>query len=62
MHNITAVRPVILLDGSDTCLWLRSRRATELVLDWAELHQSEILHNWERCQNHQQPVEIPPLE
>lgn len=38
------------------------RRATELVLDWAELHQDQLLHDWELCQQHQQPVEIPPLE
>lgn len=50
------IRTLSVIDGK------LPRRATELVLDWAELHQSEILHNWERCQNHQQPVEIPPLE
>lgn len=38
------------------------RRATELVLDWAELHQDQLLHDWELCQQRQQPVEIPPLE
>ena len=38
------------------------RRALNLVLDWAELHQNELLENWERCQAHQQPNEIPPLE
>jgi hypothetical protein len=37
------------------------RRATELVLDWAELHQSELLRDWELCQQHQQPDEIAPL-
>ena len=50
------IRTLSVIDGK------LPRRATELVLDWAELHQSEILHNWELCQNHQQPVEIPPLE
>ena len=50
------IRTLSVIDGK------LPRRATELVLDWAELHQGEILHNWERCQNHQQPVEIPPLE
>ena len=38
------------------------RRATELVLDWAELHQSELLQDWDLCQQHQQPAEITPLE
>ncbi|MEA1052124.1 DUF4160 domain-containing protein [Lamprobacter modestohalophilus] len=38
------------------------RRATELVLDWAELHQTELLRDWELCQQHQQPEEITPLK
>ena len=38
------------------------RRAAGLVLDWAELHQSELLRDWELCQNRQQPDEIQPLE
>lgn len=38
------------------------RRALELVLDWAELHREELMGDWELCQQHQQPVEIAPLE
>jgi hypothetical protein len=38
------------------------RRAIELVLDWAELHQTELLRDWDLCQQRQQPVQIPPLE
>jgi hypothetical protein len=26
------------------------RRAKQLVLDWAELHQSELLADWDLCQ------------
>ena len=37
------------------------RRALELVLDWAELHQNELLADWDLCQQHQQPVDIDPL-
>ncbi len=37
------------------------RRALELVLDWAELHQTELLHDWDLCQQHLQPVKIEPL-
>jgi len=39
-----------------------SRRAQELVLDWAELHQDELMKAWNMCQLHQQPSEIAPLE
>ena len=38
------------------------RRALELVLDWAELHQEELLNDWDLCQQHHQPAGIPPLE
>jgi hypothetical protein len=38
------------------------RRAFELVCDWAELHQHELTHNWELCQNKSTPLAIPPLK
>jgi hypothetical protein len=38
------------------------RRALELVMDWAELHQEELMKDWDLCQSHQDPVEIAPLE
>lgn len=38
------------------------RRALELVMDWAELHQEELMKDWDLCQSHQNPVEIAPLE
>jgi len=50
------IRSLTVVDGK------LPRRATELVLDWAELHQGELLRDWALCQNHQQPAEIQPLE
>ena len=38
------------------------RRALNLTLDWAELHQNELLEAWELCQNKQPPNKISPLE
>jgi hypothetical protein len=38
------------------------RRAQELVLDWAELHQYELLEDWQLCQQKQQPKPIAPLK
>jgi hypothetical protein len=38
---------------------LRQRR---LVEAWAELHQNELLANWERLQNDETPVRIAPRE
>lgn len=37
------------------------RRASELVLDWAELHQAELLADWDLCREHKQPLKIDPL-
>ena len=37
------------------------RRARQLVLDWAELHQSELQRNWDLCAQHNPPDAIPPL-
>lgn len=38
-----------------------SRRAQELVLDWAQLHQKELLEDWELCRQHMEPKKIEPL-
>jgi len=38
------------------------RRALELILDWAELHQSELLIDWNLCQEKQVPHKIEPLK
>jgi len=38
------------------------RCAQELVLDWAELHQQELLEDWRLCMEKQQPKPIEPLK
>ncbi|MBD3777545.1 MAG: DUF4160 domain-containing protein [Campylobacterales bacterium] len=38
------------------------RRAANLVLDWVELHQTELMEDWELCTNNQAPKPIAPLE
>jgi len=37
------------------------RRALNLALDWAELHQKELLEDWELCSLLQPPRPIQPL-
>ncbi|MBX3502556.1 MAG: DUF4160 domain-containing protein [Alphaproteobacteria bacterium] len=39
-----------------------SRRALELVLDWAELHQDELRENWHRARAHEALKNVAPLE
>lgn len=39
-----------------------SRRALELVLDWAELHQEQLMADWDLCQQDLMPQKIEPLK
>lgn len=39
-----------------------SHRALGLTLDWAKLHQDELLADWELCASKQAPQLIAPLE
>lgn len=56
-HRATIdIRTLEVMDGK------LPRRALELVLDWAELHQDELLNDWDLCQRQQQPADIDPLE
>jgi hypothetical protein len=40
--------------------WLPPR-SLRLVLEWTELHRSDLLEAWERCSNHKLPDRIAPL-
>lgn len=53
---IIAIETLKVLRGS------LPRRALELALDWAELHQRELMENWDLCQSKQVPKKIVPLE
>ena len=37
-------------------------RAVGLVMEWATLHQNELLDNWRRVQEHQPVEKIDPLQ
>ncbi|MDT5123196.1 MAG: hypothetical protein QOC96_2678 [Acidobacteriota bacterium] len=47
--------PIDLIAGS------LPRRQQRLVVAWAELHQAELLADWERLQAGQSPLPIEPL-
>lgn len=38
------------------------RRALMMVLDWAEMHQAELLEDWALCEQLLPPRKIKPLE
>ena len=37
------------------------RRAQRLLLEWAELHQAELMENWELCRSLKPPKTVAPL-
>jgi len=37
------------------------RRAEQMVLEWAGLHESELKDAWKQIQRHQHPSKIEPL-
>lgn len=53
---VVDIRTLELIDGK------LPRRAMELVLDWAELHQTELLEDWRLCEVHMPPRQIEPLQ
>ena len=53
---------VIGLDPIDIIVGTLPRRQRRLVEAWAELHQQELLADWERLQGGQAPLPIAPLE
>lgn len=56
-HNaVIDIQKLEVMDG------ILPNRAKKLVLEWAELHQSELLANWDLCRAEQQPNKIAPLE
>ncbi|MFN8497565.1 MAG: DUF4160 domain-containing protein [Anaerolineae bacterium] len=51
--------------GIDPVAFLRGtlpNRARSMVVEWAALHQRELLRNWERLRQDQLPERIEPLE
>jgi hypothetical protein len=53
---VFGVDPIELIAGN------LPRRQQRLVEAWAELHQGELLADWQRLQNGQTPNPIAPLE
>jgi hypothetical protein len=53
---VFSIDPVELMAGS------LPRRQRRLVEAWAELHQSELLADWQRLQAGETPQPIEPLE
>lgn len=53
---IVGISPVKIMKGKGPM------RVRSLILEWAAMHQEELLENWENCQNGKEPEPIIPLE
>jgi hypothetical protein len=51
----------VRLDSLETIESTLGRRQLRLVLAWAELHQDELLENWQRARAGEKLHEIDPL-
>ena len=50
------IDPIVALEGS------LPNRAASMVIEWAALHQRELMRNWHRLRNDQPIERIEPLE
>jgi len=53
---VVGISPIEILEGGVP------GRVRSMVLEWAAMHQNELLEDWERCRNSVQPLPIAPLE
>ena len=53
---VVAINPIQIMQGN------ASQRVKSLTLEWAALHQQELIEDWERCRNAEQPAPIAPLD
>jgi hypothetical protein len=53
---------VFSLDPIDLIAGSLPRRQRRLVEAWAELHQPELITDWQRLQHGQRPLPIDPLD
>lgn len=52
----------IRIDQIESIASTLGRRQLRLVLAWAELHQQELLDNWQRARAHETLNDIDPLQ
>lgn len=56
MKATLSINELSLLDG------ILPPRALGLVVEWAAKHKDELLEDWEKTKNNQQPRAIEPLD
>ena len=59
--NYQGYRSIWSIENSNIIVGGVPPRIQKYVRQWAELHKEELLKNWERCKNNEQPIKIPTL-
>lgn len=49
------IDPIVILEGD------LPSRASSMTIEWAALHQRELLDNWRRLRQDRRPAKIEPL-
>lgn len=52
---LVGIEPIEVLRGG------LPRRAASMVVEWAALHQRELMENWDRLRGEQLPLKVQPL-
>ncbi len=55
-------KAVVAIESLNVIRGRLPRRAQELVLEWARLHQQDLMEDWELCRSKQSPKKINPLD
>ena len=50
------IDPIVILNGQ------LPRRAVSMVIEWAAIHQQELMDNWKRLEVNRTTVRIEPLD
>lgn len=53
---IVDIQPILIREGS------APGRVRSMVLEWAALHQQELMEDWKRCRDALAPNPIAPLD
>jgi hypothetical protein len=53
---LVSISPIAIFQGQ------APSRVRSMVLEWAALHQQELLENWNRCRRAEPPTPVEPLE
>ncbi len=53
---VVGIWPLKIIQG-DAPAWVKDK-----VIEWAKQHQTELMAAWNRCQIHQRPLAIAPLQ